>query len=280
MKQVFCVLLALVLVAASLTAFAEDTLYFSEQPFGFTAAEYPLELEGRKVYGVLYLPEGDGPFPTIIFSHGFNGSEGSWAHVAKILANSGFACYAFDFRGGNTLKRSSGKTTEMSALTEKADLTEVMHLIQREAFCDASRLYLAGESLGGLVTVLTAAEFPEEVAGVFLIYPALTVPETTRQQYASEDDIPARPRFSGVAIGKQFYTDVMDIDINQALDAYPGSILILHGDADALVSMEAVQEIAARHAQCAFIIMPGEGHGFTPEGKTETAKQLYQFCTK
>ena len=36
--------------------------------------EFKLPENGRELYGVMIEPEGEGKFPTIIFSHGYNGS--------------------------------------------------------------------------------------------------------------------------------------------------------------------------------------------------------------
>ena len=60
----------------------------------------------------------------------------------------------------------------MSVLTEKADLEAVLEEVKQWDFVDTGSIYLMGNSQGGLVTALTAAEHKEEIRAVILIYPA------------------------------------------------------------------------------------------------------------
>lgn len=279
MKRVCFLVTLLLLLTFGITAFASGIEYpcFSQTPYDYTVSEFPIVKGEKSIYGQVYIPEGDGPFPTIIMSHGFNGNAGSVSYIANALASSGFACYAYDFCGGNTLKRSSGKTTEMSALTEKEDLFDVMDEIKAQPFCDADHLFLLGESLGGLVTALAVAERGDEVKAVVLHYPAFSMVTNTKATYASVDDIPSRLRFSGVAIGTRFYGDVLDIDIDDVFAAYAGPVHILHGDADELVPLESSQDAVAKYPNGELTVMEGQGHGLDEENKAKAARIAYDL---
>lgn len=279
MKRVITIILTgMMLLAAAISGIAESSYpCYSQTPFAYTVTEFPLKNNDLSIYGVLYLPEGDGPFPTVIMSHGFNSSEGSWAFTANTLASSGFACYAFDFCGGNTLGRSSGKTTQLSVLTEKSDLLAVMDQIKLQEFCDADNLFLMGESMGGVTTALVAAQRADEIKAIAFHYPAFSMIIAAKETYASVDDIPSRLRFSGVAIGKQFYGDLLDIDLDELLRAYDGPVHILHGDADMLVPLESSQHAASVYPHAALTVMPDQGHGFDAESKAVAAEIVYNF---
>ena len=278
-KRLLILMIAAMTLAQALPAMASESGYpsFSQTPCAYSVTEMPVSSGDKSIYGKLYLPEGDGPFPTVIMCHGFNSNEGSWAYTANVLAGSGFACYAFDFCGGNTLKRSSGGTTSMSALTEKQDLFDVMDAIKPQPFCDADRLFLMGESLGGLVTALAVAERGEEVRAIVLHYPAFSMVAGAKESYASVEDIPTRLRFSGVAIGPQFYGDVLDIDLDAVMAAYDGPVHILHGDADELVPLASSEEAVTKFPNAALTVMPGQGHGFDEASKLAAAEIAYQL---
>ena len=85
-----------------------------------------IEQNGTSIEGVLYTPNGEGPFPTVILTHGFTGNYTYiTGNIAKELANAGFAAYAFNLRNPDT--RSMLNT---SVLTEAATLDTVIDQIK------------------------------------------------------------------------------------------------------------------------------------------------------
>ena len=81
-----------------------------------------IEQSGTSIEGVLYTPNGEGPFPTVILTHGFTGNYTYiTGNIAKELAKAGFAAYAFNLRNPDT--RSMLNT---SVLTEAATLDTVI----------------------------------------------------------------------------------------------------------------------------------------------------------
>lgn len=112
----------------------------------------------NRIYGRLYTPEGEtGRLPLVIFSHGFGGSYINLASYAEWMAQMGYMAYCFDFCGGSSYSRSDGSTTEMSVLTERADLEAIIEYFKTRDDVDASQITLAGASQGGFVSALTAA---------------------------------------------------------------------------------------------------------------------------
>ena len=107
--------------------------------------------EGRKIYGELYKPAGGGPFPGVIFAHGYGGSHKDVADYAQAFADSGIAAYIFYFIGRGTQIKSDGKMTEMSVLTEAADFNVVFDGIRELSCIDKPRLFVGGASQGGFV---------------------------------------------------------------------------------------------------------------------------------
>ena len=82
--------------------------------------------EGLTIRGTEYRPIG-GNLPAAIVSHGFMANQDTVRHYARHLAEIGYAAYCFDFNGGSVMgSKSTGKTTDMSVLTEVMDLEAVI----------------------------------------------------------------------------------------------------------------------------------------------------------
>ena len=244
---------------------------------GVITEERILQVGDLHFYGHIYLPEGEGPFPTIIMSHGLGSSESMWATTATELASRGYACCAFDFRGGNVNKKSSGKSTQMSVLTEMDDLRMIIAAMREESFCDPDRFFLMGSSFGGLVTALTAPEYNEQVTAVSLWCPALMLPAGAREKYASADEITGRLMHDGMPLGKMFYADLLDLYMENIVGGYTGPVLFVHGDQDKTVPLQTSVEAVELYQNACLEILPGEDHSFTQKGKLTAADMVDKF---
>ena len=112
----------------------------------YSVEEVGFERDGLHIYGELYLPETETPLPLVVISHGFGGNSRDVRAYAEMFAENGIAACAFDFIGGGSGSRSDGKITEMSVLTEAADLNAVIDGLMARDDIDASELYLLGGS--------------------------------------------------------------------------------------------------------------------------------------
>jgi uncharacterized protein len=92
----------------------------------------------------------------IVMAHGFTGhkSEAGWlfTKTARLFASRGFNVLRFDFSGSGD---SEGDFSEMSPLTEMEDLNAVIDWTYQNG---ADHVGLLGLSLGGAVSILTAAK--------------------------------------------------------------------------------------------------------------------------
>jgi hypothetical protein len=78
----------------------------SDNKTKYTTHEIHVQHDEIDLFGVALAPEGNGPFPTVIYAHGAESDYRSDMTTLKSLAMSGIACYTFDFYGWST--RSSG----------------------------------------------------------------------------------------------------------------------------------------------------------------------------
>lgn len=108
-------------------------------------------------------PEGA---PLLVLVHGLGGSHVNWAAIAPALARD-HRVRALDLAGFGLTRGGDTRSTSVEANRR------LLHRFITEV-CGAPAV-LVGNSMGGLICLLTAAEHPDAVSGTVLIDPALPV---------------------------------------------------------------------------------------------------------
>ena len=141
----------------------------------FEAHEYYLlnEITNRHVYSVETKPAGLQPgekVPVVIYVHGGSGFATNFKSIYKQLATDKIAAFSFECCGGNRSEaKSEGSKLFSSNYTSRmTDLETVIAKVKTLDYVDTDRIYLFGESYGGLVCSLTAITH-NELAGVILL---------------------------------------------------------------------------------------------------------------
>jgi len=165
-SAIFCVALAsayLWSVAISEVAMAADTAI--EDP-EVVDPEYPpsmvpvtsFEIQGDRANGYWLHPNGAGPFPTVIFLHGFPGYEQN-RDTAQALRRAGFVIFFFHYRG------SWGSGGNFSLAGARQDVDAAIEYVKsfcggkcKDAPLDSDRIALFGHSMGGLLALMAAAD--------------------------------------------------------------------------------------------------------------------------
>lgn len=148
-------------------------------------------IEGSKVSGAIYLPEGDGKFPAVIMISGMGTSYISLEEDAKKIAAEGIAVVTFDCRGyciGHSSKE--GKYTEISLKSSAKDIIEITDIISEYPAIDKENIFVWGHSYGGLVTSNAAAENPDRFKGLIGVDPSYQMPDEYRLTHLGNTDIP------------------------------------------------------------------------------------------
>lgn len=121
-----------------------------------------VSMDGTTLAGTLYLPEGLGPFPTIVFTHGSErGSRKNRGYMqwARIARDRGFAGLIFDKRG---VGDSEGTYVEAPDLQVPAqDVLAWVDLLKARSDLQADAIGVLGWSQGGWTGPLAASQSPD-----------------------------------------------------------------------------------------------------------------------
>ena len=240
--------------------------------------------DGLKINGTLFLPKTrkNETLPIAIVCHEFMANQLFSFPYAKALAGIGFAAFCFDFCGGGLVSTSRGSRRDMSVLTEISDLKAVIRFAQSLSNTDEGELLLVGCSQGGLVAALTAAQMPETVNGLVLLYPALCIPDAARGGEMlwlkfDPSHIPEKMHAGPMPLGRRYSADVMNMDAFRQIAGYSGKVLLLHGDRDTIVDISYAEKAEsvyrAAGADVRFVVIPGGKHIFRKPSQIRQATQ-------
>lgn len=244
------------------------------QQHTYTISEQKIQLpNSQEIYGKLYRPNNlTGKQPIIIYSHGLGGNYEILENFAKALAEKGITGYAFDFRGGGEKSQSSGKTTDMTVLTEVDDLTNIISTVKTWDFVDSSKVILLGESQGGAVSALTASEMPNDIAGLITFYPAYAMVDDSKAKYPNINEIPDVTRHFGIIdLGRQYFIDAQNLNPYAKIGRYNKPMLLVHGSADNIVNIKYSEQASQVYPKVTYHVIDGAGHGFNEKNHFEQA---------
>ncbi len=114
--------------------------------------------EDIQLAGMLFLPEGDGPFPTAIFIHGSGPSTRNsvwYLSIAKNLQANGIAVLLPDKRGS---EKSGGDWIGASIEDLATDTLSAVEFVKTQEMFDYSTIGLVGFSQGGWIAPVAAAK--------------------------------------------------------------------------------------------------------------------------
>lgn len=273
------VALLLIISYVNYRHFVPKPVSVAEQTYQVESTVVEIPANGHTLYGELLLPSDvSTPMPTVICCHGFGGSGQQFTKgVGMSLAKSGLAVYCFDFYGGNENSKSGGSMTEMSVFTEQEDLNAVIDAVLALESTDAENLFLLGESQGGFVSAITAAERQEDIRAMILFYPAFCIADDSKARYASLEQTPDTYEIMGKTVGRVYAEGLYDYDIDAHIAPYTAPVLILHGDKDKTVDLSYSEHAQGVYQNAELVVMSGQGHGFTGKQKTEATKLTYRF---
>lgn len=237
-----------------------------EQAYSFYLSERWCRSGNGRIFCQLFLPD-SGPLrrPLVILSHELGVDHRSVEPYARQLAAAGYGACCFDFCGGTVGgNRSDGDTTVMSIATEAEDLTAVLNAAADWDFVDPDRIVLLGASQGGVAAAMVAGRTEKPLAGLVLLYPALSAFHDIHARFAALEDVPETfELFDGwIRVGRNYAADIWDMDWEAMLTRCPAGALLLHGNRDKTVDLAYSRRAAELLPECRFCVIDRGGHGF------------------
>jgi dipeptidyl aminopeptidase/acylaminoacyl peptidase len=141
----------------------------------------------QPIQGWLAMPNGRGPFPIVIEAHGgpFTVQTDAFSPSSQAWADHGFAYLAINYRGSTTFGRSfQEQITGRPGLWEVEDLAAARNWVIEERIADPRRIFLAGGSYGGYLTLLALGSKPDLWTGGMAVSPITD----WRQAYTEASD--------------------------------------------------------------------------------------------
>jgi dienelactone hydrolase len=238
----------------------------------------------QKLFGILHMPKQRGKFPAIIFCHGFMGHKLGARHGGRLfvkagrtLAREGFVVLRFDFRGSGD---SYGEFEDMTTSAEISDLKAALKFLTTVKQIDKKRIGVVGLSLGGTVSICTAA-IDHRIGAVTSWSGVAFLEDVFRVNIFGEEnyqklmkngfyDIIRDGQPVGYRINKKFFMDLKNHNpIEAVAKISPRPVLIVHGTKDVVVpgeNAEALYKSARKPKKLQWI--KGADHVFMERDKT------------
>ena len=229
----------------------------------------------------------------LVLLHGFPLDHHLWDDVSSLLENT-FDLILPDLRG-------FGESTTVDAPYTMDDYaSDIAGLLDQLAIQKAA---VAGHSMGGYVALAFARLYPERVTGLGLVSSQVLAdpPERKEGRYKSAADV-AEKGIGGVvdAMTSKFTSDpglqaiaraMMEkqqpaayigalkamaerIDSTSVLSTFRSPVVIVHGEADALIPLDRAREMKAAVPHSHYVELKGAGHVPMLEAAKETAEAL------
>jgi len=224
--------------------------------------------------------------PVVVFLHGFKGFKdwGCWNLMAAAFAEAGFVFVKFNASHNGVTIENPTEFADLEAFghntysLELADLDTVLSWLTEGCSpvpadeMDVSRLALLGHSRGGGV-VLVQSAMDERVKAV------ITLAAVSNLAFMWEGN-PALELWKETGVthilnartGQQMpvYLDVYEdyqarqpqLNIADAMQRLTQPCLIIHGDADASIPVQAAQQLQAWNPSAEVLVLPGADHVF------------------
>ena len=249
--------------APGLALLASCTVALAELPAGFNLQgdRWTVGDGSNAVRGILLKPDGPGPFPAVLISHGLGGSGESFGrNNARDFLAWGFVCIAPDYtheaRAAAAMRQGGNRqaASEFGARPENLRRARLCLDILRGLSCvDTNRLAAFGHSMGGFVTVGLIADVTNAVRAAAI----------SGSGIAPQEGYPAPSAARAEAI------------------RIP--LLMLHGSVDPVVRPEQsaqLQEVLNRHSVTnRRVVLEGEAHQFSLDGRARASAEMRAWLT-
>jgi len=195
--------------------------------------------DGEKLAGTLHLPDQPSKFG-VVLGHCFTCTQHTTIlrRLAKDLIEEGFIALRFDFSGNG---QSEG---EFSQSTYSKQIAEMQKAAEIVASNGAAWTGLAGHSMGGLISFLTASQ-TESVNAVCAIGSRITamkathfLSQTQREILENTGQVSFTSRGRFLTVTEDFFSDADHFELQMILKAFHKPLLMVNGDKDEIIPVQ------------------------------------------
>ena len=254
-------------------------------------------MDAIDVNGIHLAYERRGKGTPMVLLHGFPLDHHLWDDIAPLLEDN-FDLILPDLRG-------FGESTTVDSFYAMEDFaSDVAGLLD---YLGIPKAALVGHSMGGYIALAFARLYPERVSGLGLVasQAAADAPERREGRYKSAAEVADKGIASVVEMMTTKFTSdprlqeaarqsmerqppaayigalkamAERVDSTPLLSSIQYPVVIVHGDADALVPIDRAREVKAAVPHAHLVEISGAGHMPMMEAKEETAQALRQLA--
>lgn len=236
----------------------------------------------QKIYSMIYMPEGKGPFPVVIVSGGLGSSLTANHALAKELSGNGIVAVLFDPISMVSGSKSDGDFLDYSVMSQVADIESIISTISEESYIDTNQIFLWGYSIGGFPSAYVGCRNPEIIKGLILVEPSLFMNDNAKKMFTTIDYIPDVVK-DGMYVGGAFYRDVFNFDIYDYMKDYKGNVVIYSGTKISSIGAEmpdVFTKAVEQFPSCEIIPVEGADHTFAGNTMDTVIKGTVDFVKK
>ena len=134
------------------------------------------------INAVLTLPEGNGPYKTIVMRGEFGSQLTQYNEIATILNQNGYATLQVkNTHEGEIIRRSGGSGVKTVADVYFEQILDHFAVIDEMRYIpeiDMDNIYLWGHDIGGIISLYTGIERQDEIKGLIIVQPDLNTAQS------------------------------------------------------------------------------------------------------
>jgi len=234
----------------------------------------------QKICGLVFIPDGEGPFPVLVVCHGLSSSKESTnttMSYPELLKNK-IVVFAFDFSGHG---ESEGNYENVTISQAVDDLNCALNYIEAKDFINKNKIGLLGSSFGGLTSVFVTKK-DKRIKSL-----ALKSPNTDFKYIFDKRKNVKEWKQRGyiIAHGKRlnysFYLDGINYNAINIAKEIKVPTLVVIGDKDKIVFSEKAKEFFdSLECEKEFHWIENAEHWFTVEEKKEVFRYINNWFIK